>query len=191
MILAWALPAAAKNYYVNGQTGNDTNQGTSTDPFRSFKHAIAMLAPGDKLIVASGRYTEPLIMTKSGTAQEPISIIGDGRPLIETETESAAIRISGSYVEISGFEAHGLGEGSAIGVGKRNHHVRVADNIARDFGCAGIGSIQTDYLIIENNRVFGNSRRSPWQCSGISIYQAINFDHAVGTHNIIRRNIGL
>ena len=189
MILAWALPAAAKNYYVNGQTGNDTNQGTSTDPFRSFKHAIAMLAPGDKLIVASGRYTEPLIMTKSGTAQEPISIIGDGRPLIETETESAAIRISGSYVEISGFEAHGLGEGSAIGVGKRNHHVRVADNIARDSGCAGIGSIQTDYLIIENNRVFGNSRRSPWQCSGISIYQAINFDHAVGIHNIIRRNM--
>ena len=67
--------------------------------------------------------------------------------------------------------------------------MRVADNVARDFGCSGIGSIQTDYLIIENNRVFGNSRRSPWQCSGISIYQAINFDHAEGAHNIIRRNI--
>jgi hypothetical protein len=188
MMLAWALPAAAKNYYVDGQTGNDTYQGTSTDPFRSFKHATSVLAPGDKLIVASGRYTEPLIVSKSGTAQQPISIVGNGRPLIEAK--GIAIRISGSYVEISGFEAHGLGqEGSAIGVGKRNHHVRIADNIARDSGCAGIGSIQTDYLIVENNRVFGNSRRSPWQCSGISIYQAINFDHAEGTHNIIRRNI--
>ena len=67
--------------------------------------------PADQLIVASGRYTEPLIITKSGTAEEPISIIGDGRPLIETETESAAILISGSYVEISGFEAHALGVG--------------------------------------------------------------------------------
>ena len=46
MILAWALPAAAKNYYVNGQTGNDNYQGTSTEPFRSFRHAISMLAPG-------------------------------------------------------------------------------------------------------------------------------------------------
>ena len=188
MMLTWGLPAAAKNYYLDGQTGSDTYQGTSTDPFRSFKHATSMLAPGDKLIVASGRYTEPLIVSKSGTAQQPISIVGNGRPLIEAK--GIAIRISGSYVEISGFEAHELGqEGSAIGVGKRNHHVRVADNIARDSGCAGIGSIQTDYLIVENNRVFGNSRQSPWQCSGISIYQAINFDHAEGTHNIIRRNI--
>lgn len=184
---ALALPAAAKNYYVNGQTGNDTDQGTSTDPFRSFARAVSGLAPGDRLVVASGRYSEALNVTKSGTAEQPIVVIGDGRPLIETD--DAPIQVSGSYVEISGFEAHALKLGSAIEVGKRNHHVRIDDNIARDSGCAGIGLLQTDYVIIENNRVFGNSRRSPWQCSGISIYQAINFDHAEGTHNIISRNI--
>jgi parallel beta-helix repeat protein len=187
MMLAWALPAAAENYHVNGQTGNDAGQGTSTEPFRSFKRAISLLMPGDRLIVASGRYTNPLIMTKSGTAQQPVIIVGEGRPLIETE--DGPIQISGSYVEISGFEAHALRLSSAIAVGKRNHHVRIADNIARDSGCAGIELIHTDYVIIENNRVFGNARRSPWQCSGISIYQAINFDHAEGIHNIIRRNI--
>ena len=32
MMLAWALPAAAKTYYVNGQTGNDTYQGNLTGP---------------------------------------------------------------------------------------------------------------------------------------------------------------
>ena len=188
MMIIWAVPATAKDYYV-GSTGDDANQGTSTEPFRSFQHAISMLAPGDKLIVASGRFTEPLIVTKSGTTHQPIIIIGDGRPLIEVKTDGAAIAISGSYVEVSGFEVHALGQGSAIGVGKRNHHVRVADNIARDSGCVGVGSLQTDYLIIENNRIFGNSRLSPWQCSGISIYQAVNFDHAEGPHNIIRRNI--
>jgi len=187
MMLAWALPAAAKDYYVNSQTGSDANQGTSTDPFRSFTRAVSMLAPGDKLIVAGGRYAERLIMTKSGTIQQPIIIVGEGRPLIEVEED--AILISGSYVEISGFEAHAIGLGSAITVGKRNHHVRVADNITRDSGCGGIALLQTDYVTIENNRVFGNSRRSPWQCSGISIYQAIKFDRAMGVHNIIRRNI--
>lgn len=187
MTLAWESAAAAKDYYVDGQAGNDSNQGTVTEPFRSFARAIAMLAPGDKLIVASGRYTEPLVVAKSGTAEKPISIVGEGRPLIETEDNP--IVISGSYVDISGFEGHARGETSAISVGRRNHHVRISDNIARDSGCAGIVLLQTDYVTIENNRVFGNSRRSPWQCSGISIYQAINFDHAKGFHNIIRRNI--
>ncbi len=180
-------PSAASDYYVNGQTGSNSNQGTSSAPFRSFGRAVSLLAPGDKLIVASGRYTGPLMLTKSGTAQQPIVVIGDGRPLIETAAD--AIVITGSYVELSGFEAHSLGGGSAIAVGKRNHHVRIADNIARDSGCGGIALLQTDYATIENNRVFGNSRRAPWQCSGISIYQATNFDHAEGVHNVIRRNL--
>ncbi len=182
-----ALPAAAEDYFVNGQTGNDSNQGTSIDPFRSFTRAISALVPGDRLIVASGRYSEALTVTKSGTAEKPIIIIGEGRPLIEID--DSPIQVSGSYVEISGFEAHALALGSAIEVGKRNHHVRINNNIARDSGCGGIGLLQTDYVTIENNRVFGNSRRSPWQCSGISIYQAMNFDHAEGAHNIIRRNV--
>jgi parallel beta-helix repeat protein len=185
--LAWDSAAAAKDYYVDGQAGSDSNQGTQSEPYRSFAHAVAMLAPGDKLIVASGRYTESLIVAKSGTAEKPISIVGEGRPLIESDDNP--IVISGSYVDISGFEGHARGEGSAISVGRRNHHVRIADNIARDSGCGGIMLLQTDYVTIENNRVFGNSRRSPWQCSGISIYQAINFDHVAGIHNIIRRNI--
>ena len=187
LLLAWSPCALAMTYYVNGQTGDNSGPGTAAAPFRSFGRAISMLAPGDKLVVAGGRYIEPLLMTKSGTAAQPISIVGDGRPLIETASD--AIVISGSYVEISGFEAHSLGDGSAITVGRRNHHVRIADNIARDSGCGGIALLQTDYVTIENNRVFGNSRRSPWQCSGISIYQAVNFDHAEGVHNVIRGNL--
>jgi len=187
LMLAGAPRALATTYYVNGQTGDNSGPGTSTAPFRSFGRAITVLEPGDKLVVGSGRYNEPLVMTKSGTAQQPISIVGDGRPLIETASD--AIIISGSYVEVSGFEAHSLGEGSAIAVGRRNHDVRVVGNIARDSGCGGIALVQTDYALIENNRVFGNSRRSPWQCSGISIYQAINFDHAQGVHNLIRDNL--
>ena len=187
IILIWACPAASEHYYVDGLTGDDSNQGTPTAPFRSFTRAVSILAPGDKLTVAGGRYTEPLVVTNSGTNQQPIVIAGDRRPLIEADND--AIVISASYVEVRGFEAHTLGLGSAVMVGKRNHHVRVTHNILRDSGCAGIAAIQTDYVTIENNRVFGNSRRSPWQCSGISIYQAINFDHSAGAHNFIRRNM--
>jgi parallel beta-helix repeat protein len=179
--------AAAATYYVSAQSGIDSNPGTASAPFRSFSRATAMVAPGDTLIVVGGHYSEPLIVAKSGTAQKPIAVVGKDRPLIEAPGD--AIQISGSYVEVSGFAAHALGEGSAISVGQRNHNVVVSNNVVSDSGCAGVALIGTDYVTIENNKVFGNARRSPWQCSGVSIFQPVNFDHGDGIHNVIRRNM--
>jgi parallel beta-helix repeat protein len=98
-----------------------------------------------------------------------------------------AILITGSYIDLVGFEAVSLGEGSGISI-KGAQHVRVANNVARDSGCGGIGAQQTDYLTIEDNIVHDNAQRSPYQCSGISIYQAKAVDAKPGFHNIIRRN---
>ena len=179
--------ASATDYYVNRQTGNNSASGTQTEPFRTLGQATRMLKPGDRLFVAGGTYREHLVLANSGTAQQPITIVGEGRPLIEADQD--AILISGSYVDVSGFEAQAVGTGSAILVAENNHHVRILNNVARDSGCAGIGVIQADYVVVEGNRVFGNAGRSPWQCSGISIYQPVNFDHAPGAHNIIRRNL--
>jgi parallel beta-helix repeat protein len=180
-------PAVSAEYFVSSTKGADKGSGDATAPFRTLAKATSALAPGDTLHIAEGRYTERLLLAQSGTDQQPIRVVGSGRPLIETSDDP--ILISGSYIEVSGLEAHSTGLGSAITIGKNNHHVRVSNNIARDSGCGGIATIQTDYVTIEENRVFGNSRRSPWQCSGISIYQPTNSDHASGIHNAIRRNI--
>jgi len=184
--LAFVSTSAAATYYV-GETGSDEAEGTAKAPFRSFDRAMSALSAGDTLVVLTGHYAEQLIVNASGTASAAIRIEGDGRPIVETGDD--AILITGSYIELKGFEAHASGLGSAIAIGKGNHNVRVADNVARDSGCGGIAAMQTDYLTIEDNRVFGNARRSPWQCSGISIYQAVNVDHDAGFHNIVRRNI--
>lgn len=179
--------ASATDFYVNQQIGDNSAKGTEAAPFRTLRQATRMLKPGDRLFVASGTYRERLILDNSGTAQQPIVVVGEGRPLIEADGD--AVSISGSYVDVSGFEAHAIGMGSAILVGENNHHVRILNNVARDSGCAGIGVIQSDYVVVEGNRVFGNAGRSPWQCSGISIYQAVNFGHAPDAHNVIRRNL--
>jgi parallel beta-helix repeat protein len=184
--LSGMTAALAIEYHVNSAVGSDDNIGSAAAPFRTFARSNSALTPGDTLVVAPGHYTEPLVITKSGTPLEAITIIGNGRPLIEAASD--AITISGSHVDLSGFEAHAIGLGSAI-TGKNSHHVHIRDNIARDSGCGGIALVRSDYIIVEDNRVFGNSRRSPWQCSGISFYQATNFDHAAGVHNAIRRNI--
>ena len=179
--------ARATDFYVNNQIGNDSNQGTMGKPFLTLRRATGALMPGDRLSIASGTYRERLMLTNSGNAQQPIVVVGEGRPVIEAGDD--VIVISGNYIDLSGFEAHAVGLGSAILVGEKNHHVHIVNNVARNSGCAGIGVIQADYVIIEGNRVFGNAGRSPWQCSGISIYQAINSDHGPDIHNVIRRNL--
>jgi parallel beta-helix repeat protein len=184
------VPARGETYYVNATRGNDKAPGTNADKaFRTLARAVRALEPGDALRVASGVYYEQLAIERSGTADKWITVTGDGptRPVIKNLEDAIAIR--GSYVELTGFEAVSLGEGSAIAIGKGNHHVRVANNLARDSGCSGIGAQQTDYLVIEDNVAHGNSQRSPYQCSGISIYQAKAFDDKPGFHNIIRRNL--
>jgi parallel beta-helix repeat protein len=189
-LVAACAPARAETYFVNATRGNDKGAGTSADQaFRTFARAVRELKPGDALRVASGIYYEQMALNRSGSEDKWISVTGDGptRPVVKNLED--AIVISGSYVELVGFEAASLGEGSAIAIGKGNHHVRVANNLARDSGCGGIAAQQTDYLVIEDNIARGNSQRSPYQCSGISIYQAKPFDAKPGFHNVIRRNL--
>jgi hypothetical protein len=76
---------AMKTFYVS-PNGNDQNTGTSNLPFRTIQKGVDELsAPGDKLIVKSGVYTESVeIVKKRGSARNPIIIEGEldssGRP---------------------------------------------------------------------------------------------------------------
>jgi parallel beta-helix repeat protein len=187
-VLAAALygQARGETYYVAEHGGRDDGVGSAEHPWRSVGRAESALHPGDRLVVREGRYQGPMIITASGSPQRPIEVLGQGFPLIEADQDAIAVR--GSYVELRGFEAHATGWGSAINIGKRNHHVKIIGNIARDSGCGGISAEETDYLLIEGNRVFGNARRAPWQCSGISLYQPQASDQAPGFHNVIRFN---
>jgi len=183
-------PGPAAIFSAAAPPAHDRNPGTAENTaFKSLLRGLRDLKPGDKLTVGKGTYYEQLAIGISGTSDRPIVIAGQSgsRPVIKYAED--AITITGSYVELRGFEAISLAEGSAIAIGKGNHHVSIIDNIARDSGCGGIGAQQTDYITIERNIVRGNSMRSPWQCSGISLYQAKNFDTAPGFHNFIRRNI--
>ena len=73
-LLLAATSTYAADYHVS-LTGSDQNTGAAGQPFRSFKHAVAKLKQGDSLIIAGGRYTEPLILNKIyGKVDRPITI---------------------------------------------------------------------------------------------------------------------
>ncbi len=179
--------AEARTFYVAADGGLDEATGSAEAPWRTPARALGVLQPGDRLVIRAGSYRQGLALSVSGAPGRPIAVVGEGRPLIEGDGD--AVAITGSYLDVEGLEAHSTGWGSAIMVGKHSHHVRVAHDIARDSACGGIAAVETDYLTIEANRVYGNARRAPWQCSGISIYQADAVDDQPGYHNVIRGNV--
>ena len=109
----------------------------------------------------------------------------------------ATVRIAPgvSYVEVRGLDLAGqpspvTGQSSSgIGVYETDH-VRLIGNDIHDYPGGAIATVHSDYLHIEANRVWNNTRRSPLQMSAISLYQLKASDGGGGYHNIIRGNIG-
>lgn len=70
----------------------------------------------------------------------------------------------------------------------QNHHITVRECAVHDCAGAGISMIHTDYVTIENCVVYNNAWYAIYGTSGISIYQAWNYDNTTGIRNIIRNN---
>jgi hypothetical protein len=60
--------------FVDAARGNDTNAGTMQAPWKSLAHALRRLKPGDTLCLRGGTYHEKVSLTRSGTAEAPITI---------------------------------------------------------------------------------------------------------------------
>jgi hypothetical protein len=73
--------------------------------------------------------------------------------------------------------------------GNKVHHITVKNCTIYECGGSGIQTVQSDYVIIENNIIYNNAWYSVFAPSGISIYQSWNFDSQTGIKNIIRNNI--
>jgi len=61
-------------YYVDPEKGSDTADGSKAKPWRSVRHALIRLTPGDTLYLRGGVYYEPLYIAHSGRADAPITI---------------------------------------------------------------------------------------------------------------------
>lgn len=75
------LPAATKNplakgpkFFVDPVKGNDKNDGSEAKPWKTVQHGVQRLKPGDTLYLRGGTYYEKVRLTRSGTAEAPITI---------------------------------------------------------------------------------------------------------------------
>ncbi len=167
MLATTLLPSVATyaaTYYV-ATTGNNSNSGTSSQPWRTVAYAVDRMVAGDTTYVKGGIYNEGLIRFKrSGTQSAPIKLLNapGAFPVIDCINKANAQMIllqnsSGSnqrigWITIEGFEIrdcyHGIKwynlHDSTI---RRNwiHH-----NYTNKSGILGIGGYR---VVIDRNRI--------------------------------------
>lgn len=113
VFLCLSMIVWGKSYYVNSQTGLDTNSGSkSSVPWKSLvKARTALTGPGDTLYFACGSsFTGGMEITASGTLDHPIVLTSYGRGQAPKFTNpdrftlnGNAIRLSGSYIIVDGL----------------------------------------------------------------------------------------
>lgn len=65
--LIFAQVLSAKNIYVSN-TGNDANDGSENNPYKTFSKAVSVMTAGDVCIIKGGVYEQSLVINKNGNA---------------------------------------------------------------------------------------------------------------------------
>lgn len=178
-----------KIYYVS-PAGNDANPGTATAPFKTLTKGVSTVVAGDTLMVL-GTYNQPLVISKSGTASAPINIIGSAAVLDMGGSQANGIKVSGSYINISGFEVKGTTSHGVL-IGSKNvkfenssvHHSVLENGSGTCSGSGGWGSavkvmVGGENVVIRGNSVYENCGE------GIGITRGVN---VLVENNTVRDN---
>ena len=96
--------AAGKVYYVS-PTGNDTNPGTASAPFRTFAKANSVLTAGSTLNIYAGVYNQQLKITKSGTSSAWIAVkpLGGNVIIDMQKAKTHGLDVRASYINVTGL----------------------------------------------------------------------------------------
>ena len=194
------LPLNAQTYYVSPD-GDDDNSGLSLDQaWESLQFALRTIDGGDTVLIADGVYRENnvALVNKVATAEQPTvikSINQWGAKIESTAQFNTALRIDTcDYVVVDGLEVYNPEQrpfqdwGAGIEAWASNH-VIVQNCYAHDCGCNGFSGRRGDYFTFRRNVARNNANTNPFNCSGISIFQPIQFDDAPGTHILIEDNV--
>lgn len=66
--------ADGRSHFVDPAKGDDANDGSSKSPWRSIRHALRQIKPGETLVLRGGTYYERVDVPTSGEPEQPITI---------------------------------------------------------------------------------------------------------------------
>lgn len=156
--LLWlASPAAsAADYYVSTD-GDDGDDGTETEPWRSIQHAAETLGPGDTVYIREGRYNEQVFPQASGTAEAPITY--------------AAYPGESPVIDGEGIEAGDAHDWGGLIYLYEDAHLRFEGLTLESSSAAGFFLDRSEHIAMVGNTTYGthSSGIGVWYSSGITI----------------------
>jgi serralysin len=179
-----------RNFYV-APTGNDSNAGAQTSPWRTIQHADGTSRkPGDCINVAAGTYNTGVLVQHGGNAPTPTGYVvyrcqtlDRCHVLAKGAGHLWGITKSGSFTVIDGFELDGNNalkpdgiadacvgsDGATYGTGNSGHHIWVMNNIIHHCNLAGVDLNNKEWYYVIHNTVYHNAYTSGYQGSGIGL----------------------
>lgn len=168
------------------KTGSDSNPGTSDEPWLTIQKALDTLTAGQTALVGAGTYTQSLVMDRSGTAAEPITVKAapGEQPVIHasgTTSNDYPVRITAgaAYFRLQGFVIENAPLDGTVNVwvsdGQKDqpqaaHDIEILGNEIRDGkGTGMLVSPRTERVHVVGNSVHGNGFGTEHQHQGIYV----------------------
>ena len=179
-----------RTFYVD-EKGRDTGAGSAQEPWRTLKHAVGQVGPGDTVVIRPGTYRGAQIDDLHGTEDAPIVIRGTDRKKCIID---GTLRREGEYK--GGRDAIFLSKCSRVTIEKlslvdaqragvlvvKSPHVKVRDCIVRDNGTWGLFTNNSPHVTFQGCDISGSKEQH-------GIYFANGgSDHCTARGNVIHHN---
>ena len=179
-----------KTYYIDPE-GSDGASGSAEKPWRTLKHAVGRVEPGDTVIVRPGKHRGTQVDDLHGTKDAPIVIRGtdrkkcviDGTLGRENEYQGGRDAIFLNECSHIVIEKLSLVDAQRAGVlVVKSPHVTVRDCIVRDNGKWGLFTNHSPHVTFEGCDISGSKKEH-------GIYFANGgSDHCTARGNVIHHN---
>ena len=193
--------AQAATYYV-ATTGNDSNPGTLSQPFRTMRQGVSVLRPGDTTYVRVGTYFESFdtnyFTFPSGTSWTSAVTLAvyPGETVTMNGTFNFGA-VPNQYIIIDGLIIDAINGGSdGVSINQGSHHIRLQNCEIKNTHLNGVGlwwgnnnGLSSDYNEIMNCKIHHIGRSSgsvfPDQSPVTDVGHGIDM---TTSNNIIRGN---
>jgi hypothetical protein len=159
--------------------GNDGNDGSSSNPWKTIQHAANSAQAGQTVIVEDGTYNEALAINRGGGPQAAITLRArnqGGAKIAPPSTDgnhSTTVFVSGSNVVIQGFDITGT-PNTSTGIKLAGTRNSLINNMVHDVGAGSSSCISGAAILVanDNETVNGNliynvgpSRSAGFRCN--------------------------
>jgi len=172
-------PPSGSAFYVS-TTGNDSNSGSSTSPWRTIQKAANTVSAGATVIVTAGTYNERVNVIQSGSPSSPITFQTQGGSVV-----MQGFSLSGSYVIVDGFEtsniaANGVSPASYAGIYSSGGYNIIRNNSIHNNGSFGVYLETTaTFNQILNNVIAYNGDCGIWVHGSDHLIQKNDISHSI------------